>query len=182
LTGPSTQGPKGIRPRPECVSAVLEAWKAVALRRIQHAGDGPPRRPPLRLESGHALSDAPLSKCLGTDGGCGRDQKEPAPLRAWPVGQQAEMFDRLGKASTDHNAAIPWIRQPTLRRSSWLAIPSIAEAGIAERRYHPRGGPGDGSGNRRAALDVVDRLNFSAPGLSRGDATRRSARHARLAG
>jgi hypothetical protein len=54
-----------------------------------------------------------------------------------------------------------------------LAIPGIAEAGKAEHRYRPRG-PGDGSGNRRAALDVVDKLNSSAPGLSRDDATRRA--------
>ena len=35
-----TQGPKGIRLRSECVSAILEAWKArLLLRRIQHAND-----------------------------------------------------------------------------------------------------------------------------------------------
>jgi hypothetical protein len=55
-----------------------------------------------------------------------------------------------------------------------LAISGIAEAGKAEHRYRPRGGPGDGSGNRRAALDVVDKLNSSAPGLSRDEATRRA--------
>ena len=54
-----------------------------------------------------------------------------------------------------------------------LAIPGIAEAGKAEHRYRPRG-PGDGSGNRRAALDVVDNLNSSVPGLSRDDATQRA--------
>jgi hypothetical protein len=55
-----------------------------------------------------------------------------------------------------------------------LAIPGIAEASKAKHRYRPRGGPGDGSGNRRAALDVVDKLNSSTPGLSRDDATRRA--------
>jgi hypothetical protein len=33
-----TQGPKGIRLRSECLSAILEAWK-VLLQRIQHAND-----------------------------------------------------------------------------------------------------------------------------------------------
>jgi hypothetical protein len=54
-----------------------------ALRRIQHASDGPPRRPQSRSGSGHALGDAPLSKSRGTDSGRGRSQKEPAP---WGLG------------------------------------------------------------------------------------------------
>ena len=52
----------------------------VALRRFQHAGDTAAKAAAIAIGVRPHLGDAPLSKCRGTHGGCGRGQKEPRAL------------------------------------------------------------------------------------------------------
>ena len=146
MTGTSTQGPKGIRLRPECVSSVLEAWKA----RLVRCGAS---NMPVTGRQGGALSRDSQSRTFRraprSNGGQGRGLRRRAMSRPCVAGvsrtrsrrQHAEMFDRDRQTSPALGAGRWSSGSHPLRRSPLrhpyarvcFAVSSAAFFGVTRR-------------------------------------------------